>query len=89
MSRDTFHYPKLLQALSTLPLDTSRDGAPTASLGTLCQRLTNGKKKSKMGDFFLARNYFFFLLSERLSTFPPTRMCEDIDPWRLTNKKPG
>ena len=38
MSRDTFHYPKLLQALSSLALDTSRDPeAATAALGT-CAR---------------------------------------------------
>ncbi|KAF4798930.1 hypothetical protein TURU_059474 [Turdus rufiventris] len=37
---DTFHYPRLLQALSNLALDTSRDpGAATASLGTLCRDL--------------------------------------------------
>ncbi|NWW39841.1 MP2K2 kinase, partial [Panurus biarmicus] len=36
--RDTFHYPRLLQAPSNLALDTSRDpGAATASLGT-CAR---------------------------------------------------
>ncbi|TRZ11482.1 hypothetical protein HGM15179_015629 [Zosterops borbonicus] len=38
MGRDTIHYPKLLQALSSLALDTARDpGAATAALGTLCQ----------------------------------------------------
>uniref|UniRef100_A0A803VEK6 Developmentally regulated GTP binding protein 2 n=1 Tax=Ficedula albicollis TaxID=59894 RepID=A0A803VEK6_FICAL len=37
--RDTFHYPRLLQALSSLVLDTSRDGAATVSLGSLCQGL--------------------------------------------------
>ncbi|TRZ08075.1 hypothetical protein HGM15179_019032 [Zosterops borbonicus] len=36
MDRDTFHYPRVLQAPSTLTLDTSRDGEST-SLGNLCQ----------------------------------------------------
>ncbi|KAJ7427984.1 hypothetical protein WISP_02344 [Willisornis vidua] len=35
----TFHQPRLLQALSNLALDTSKDGAATASLGNLCQGL--------------------------------------------------
>uniref|UniRef100_A0A8C5UCU2 Uncharacterized protein n=1 Tax=Malurus cyaneus samueli TaxID=2593467 RepID=A0A8C5UCU2_9PASS len=40
MGRDTFHCPRLLQAPSSLALDTARDpGAATASLGTLCQGL--------------------------------------------------
>ena len=40
MGRDPFRYPRLLQALSSLTLDTSRDpGTATASLGTLCQGL--------------------------------------------------
>ncbi|RMC02262.1 hypothetical protein DUI87_21429 [Hirundo rustica rustica] len=30
MGRDTFHYPRLLQALSSLAWDTARDGAATA-----------------------------------------------------------
>ena len=34
VGRDTFHYPRLLQAPSNLALDTSKDpGAATASLG--------------------------------------------------------
>ena len=40
MSRDTFHQPRLLKALSSLALNLSREGAATASLGTLCQGLT-------------------------------------------------
>ena len=40
MGRDTFHCPRLLQAPSSLALDTARDpGAATAALGTLCQGL--------------------------------------------------
>ncbi|KAF4802839.1 hypothetical protein TURU_021585 [Turdus rufiventris] len=41
MGRDTFHYPRLLQApKSSLALDTARDPeTATASLGTLCQGL--------------------------------------------------
>ncbi|KAJ7426654.1 Leucine-rich repeat-containing G-protein coupled receptor 6 [Willisornis vidua] len=37
--RDTFHQPRLFQALSNLALDTSRDEAATASLPNLCQGL--------------------------------------------------
>ena len=37
--RDTFHSPRLLQALSNLTLDISRDGTATASLSTVCQGL--------------------------------------------------
>ena len=39
--RDTFHWPRLLQApMSNLALGTARDpGAATAALGTLCQGL--------------------------------------------------
>ena len=40
MGRDSFPYLRLLPALSSLALDTSRDpGAATAALGTLCQLL--------------------------------------------------
>ena len=35
MGRDTFHYLSLLQTLSNLALDTSRDGAATDSLVNL------------------------------------------------------
>ena len=35
MGRDTFHYPRLLQALSSLALGTSRDGE-FPSLGSRC-----------------------------------------------------
>ena len=38
---DTFHYSSLLQApVSNLASNTARDGAATASLGNLCQRLS-------------------------------------------------
>ena len=33
MSRDTFHYTRLLRAPSNLALDTSREGVSTTSLG--------------------------------------------------------
>ena len=37
---DTFHYPRLFQALSSLALGTARDpGAAPAALGILCQGL--------------------------------------------------
>uniref|UniRef100_A0A8C6JPJ3 Histamine H1 receptor n=1 Tax=Melopsittacus undulatus TaxID=13146 RepID=A0A8C6JPJ3_MELUD len=42
-----FHWSSLLQApVSNLALITARDGAATASLGTLCQRLSNLTGKS-------------------------------------------
>jgi len=40
MGRDTFHQTRLLKAPSSLALNTSREGAATASLGNLCQCLT-------------------------------------------------
>ena len=40
MGRDTSHQPRLPKAPSSLALSTSRDGASTASLGSLCQCLT-------------------------------------------------
>ena len=52
MGRDTFHYPRLLQAPSNLTWDTIRDGAATASLGTLCQVLSTLTGK----NFFLISN---------------------------------
>ncbi|TRZ20602.1 hypothetical protein HGM15179_006499 [Zosterops borbonicus] len=52
MGRDTFCYPRVLQAPSDLALDTARDEAATASLGTLCQDLTTSTGK----NFFLLFN---------------------------------
>ncbi|KAJ7421671.1 hypothetical protein WISP_41664 [Willisornis vidua] len=52
MGKDIFHHPRLLQALSNLALDTSRDGAVTASLGNLCQGLPTLTGK----NFFLISN---------------------------------
>ena len=40
MGRDIFHYIRLFKAPSSLALSPSRDGASTAALGSLCQRLT-------------------------------------------------
>lgn len=37
MGTDTFHWIRLLQALSDLPLDTSRDREATTILDSLCQ----------------------------------------------------
>jgi len=37
---DSFHQTRLLKALSNLALNTSREGAATASVGSLCQCLT-------------------------------------------------
>ncbi|NWH64462.1 WIPF1 protein, partial [Geococcyx californianus] len=39
LGRDTSHQPRLLRNPSNLALSTSKEGAPTASLGTLCQGL--------------------------------------------------
>jgi len=52
MSRDTFHQPRLLQAPSNLALNPAREGAATASLGTLGQGLTTVVVK----NFFLISN---------------------------------
>ena len=52
MSRDIFHYTRLLKALSNLALNTSREGASTASLGNLFQCLASLIVK----NFFLIPN---------------------------------
>jgi len=49
MSRDIFHQPRLLRAPSNLALNPAREGAATASLGSLCQCLTTLMGK----NFFL------------------------------------
>jgi len=58
MSRDTFHYTRLLKAPSNLALDTAREGADTASLGNLFQCLNT----------LIIKN-FFFITSLNLSSF--------------------
>jgi len=40
VGRDPFHQPRVLRAPSNLALNTAREGAVTASLGSLCQDLT-------------------------------------------------
>ena len=52
MGRDPFHQPRALRALSSLALDTAREGTDTASLGNLGQGLTTFTGK----NFFLASN---------------------------------
>jgi len=52
MGRDTFHQTRLLKAPSSLASNTAREGAATASLGSLCQRLTTLTVK----NFFLISN---------------------------------
>jgi len=52
MGRDTFHQPRVLRALSSLALNTAREGAATAALGNLCQGLTTLRGK----NFFLISN---------------------------------
>jgi len=49
MSRDIFHQPRVLRAPSSLALDTAREGAATASLGSLGQCFTTLMGK----NFFL------------------------------------
>ena len=52
MGRDTFHQTRLLKAPANLALNTAREGAATASLGSLCQCLTTLMVK----NFFLISN---------------------------------
>jgi len=49
VGRDTFHQTRLLKAPSNLALNTAREGAATASLGSQCQGLTTLTVK----NFFL------------------------------------
>ena len=49
MGRDTFHQPRVLRAPSSLALNTAREGAATAPLGSLGQCLTT----------FRGKNFFF------------------------------
>jgi len=46
MGRDTFHQTRLLKALSSLALNTAREGAAPASQGNLCQGLTTLIRKN-------------------------------------------
>jgi len=52
MSRDIFHLPRLLRAPSNLALNPAREGAATASLGSLGQGLITLTVK----NFFLISN---------------------------------
>jgi len=52
MGRDIFHQTRFLKAPSNLALNTARERAATASLGTLGQRLTTLTVK----DFFPMSN---------------------------------
>jgi len=52
MGRDPFHQTRLLKAPSSLALNTAREGAPTASLGNLCQGLST----LRVENFFLISN---------------------------------
>jgi len=49
MSRDIFHQPRVLRAPANLALNPAREGAATASLGSLAQGLTTLTAK----NFFL------------------------------------
>jgi len=46
MGRDPFHQPRVLPAPSNLALSTAREGAATASLGSLGQGLTTLRVKN-------------------------------------------
>jgi len=52
MGRDTFHQPRVLQALSNLALNLAREEEATASLGNLSQGLTTLRVK----NFLLTSN---------------------------------
>jgi len=52
MRRDPFHQTRVLQAPSNLALNTAREGAATASLGSLGQGLTT----FTVQNFFLMSN---------------------------------
>ena len=58
MGRDTFHRTRLLKAPANLALNAAREGAATASLGSLCQDLTTLMVKK----FFLISNLLSFSL---------------------------
>jgi len=58
MGRDPFHQPRVLRAPSNLALNTAREGAATASLGSLGQGLTTLLGK----NFCLTSNIFSTLL---------------------------
>jgi len=46
IGRDPFHQPRVLRAPSNLALNTAREGAATASLGSLGQGLTTLTKEN-------------------------------------------
>jgi len=64
MDRDSFHQIRLLKAPSNQTSNVSRDGASTAPLANLCQRLTT----------LIIKNFFLMfsldLLSFSLKLFP-------------------
>jgi len=64
MSRDPFHQPRLLPAPSNLALNPAREGAATASLGSLGQGITA----------FTVKN-FFLLSSLNLPSFTLKPLC--------------
>jgi len=64
MSRDIFHQPRVLRAPSSLALSTAREGAATASPGSLGQCFTTLMVK----NFFLIPN--LNLPSFSLEPFP-------------------
>jgi len=58
MGRDTFHQTRVLKAPSSPALNTAREGAATASLGSLCQGLTTLTGKN---FFLLSKSPLFHL----------------------------
>jgi len=63
MSRDIFHWTRVLRASSNLALSTAREGAATAPLGSVGQGLTTLRGKK------------FFLVSDRTSSAPVCARC--------------
>jgi len=69
MGRDTFHQTRLLRAPSSLALNTARERAATASLGSLGQRFTT----------LIVKN-FFLISSLNLSCFSLKPLPRSITP---------
>ena len=84
LGTDTFHCPRLLQTPSSLALDTSRDGAAPASLGSLCQGLPTLPGKNFFLIFTLTlpsvsnKPFPFVLLLHALVPSPSTALLEPL-----------
>jgi len=95
MSRDPFHQPRLLPAPSNLALSPAREGAATASLGSLGQGLTALMVK----NFFLRSHLnlpSFSLKPSPLVSSPPALVPAPLQlshspsrPWQLLSGLPA